>query len=473
MASPTPPVVTPPPVMPPPYYVRRRRSMSGPLILIIIGVVFLLGNMHVVTWPSLGHLFARYWPVLLILWGGIRLAEYYSDRQNGYPPRGIGVGGVFLLIFLIMIGMGATSADHWNWRGIQGEVDVDDDFFGGVFGQNFSFTSTQQQDLNASINSLRVLSDRGDVTVSAWDDNRIKVDVTKKIRANDQTDANKVDSQSQPTITIEGNQITVNANTSGAGTQSVRSDLEIWVPKNLAADLAAHRGDVSIAGRNANVKVSSSRGDITVDNVTGNVELEQRKGDVRVSKVSGDVVVGGQVGDATISDISGSVKLNGDYFGDMNLSRVAKGVTFRSSRTDMELARLDGDLTMQSGDLRANNISGPMRLLTRSKDIHLDDLAGDLRIENSNGEVEVHSSKLGAVEIQNRQNDVRLVVPEKANFQVDLTARNGEISSDFDGIKVNTQRDASSASGSVGNGGPKVQVLNEHGNIEIRKAGQS
>jgi DUF4097 and DUF4098 domain-containing protein YvlB len=282
-----------------------------------------------------------------------------------------------------------------------------------------------------------------------------------------------VDGQTQPTISIDGNVVTVNANTSGAGNRSVRSNLEIWVPNKIAADLATRRGDINVTGRGANVKASTSKGDITVDDVIGNVDIEQRKGDVRASKIRGDVSINGQVEDTSVSDVSGSLKLNGDFFGDTTLSKIAQGVAFHSSRTDMQLARLDGDLNMASEDLRATNVTGPMKVSTRSKNIHLDDFSGDLRLENSNGPVEVHSNKLGIIEIRNRTGDVQLVVPEKASFQVDFNTRNGEISSDFSGIKVSSQHDDSSASGNVGSGGPKVQINNEHGNIEIRKAGQS
>ena len=51
--------------------------------MIILGVVFLLGNMHVLTWHSLGVWFARYWPVLIIIWGVVKLVEYYQ----ALPPQ--------------------------------------------------------------------------------------------------------------------------------------------------------------------------------------------------------------------------------------------------------------------------------------------------------------------------------------------------------------------------------------------------
>jgi DUF4097 and DUF4098 domain-containing protein YvlB len=466
MASPTP--------VPP--YQMRRRSLAGPLVLIIIGVIFLLGNMHLIAWPNLGHMFARYWPLLLILWGVIRLAEYYSDRSRGYATRTVGGAGVLFLIFIVMIGLSASTADRLNWQGIRDHVEVgDEDFFGGMFGQNYAFTATMDQDLpeSAKNGTLRVLSDRGDVTVNAWDENRIKIDVSKKVRAQSQDEANKVDGQTKPTISVDGNVVTVNANTSAGGSANVSSDLEIWVPRALAADVAGRRGDINVAGRKGNVKVSSSRGDITVDDVTGNVDIDQRKGDIHVNKITGDVATNARAGDTTISEVSGSLRMEGEYFGGISLSKISKAIKLRTSRTDMELAGLNGDLSMDGSDLRANSLAGPMKVLTHAKDIHLDDLSGDLRVENSNGTVEVHSTKLGTIEIDNRKGDVQLVVPEKASFLADFKTHNGDINSDFSGLKVTSEHNDSSASGSVGGGGSKIQISNEHGNIEIRKAGQS
>lgn len=57
-----------PPPVPAPLPPRRRRSFAGPVVLIILGIVFLLGNMHLLSWARLGTWFAHYWPLLLILW---------------------------------------------------------------------------------------------------------------------------------------------------------------------------------------------------------------------------------------------------------------------------------------------------------------------------------------------------------------------------------------------------------------------
>src|SRR6476646_6317023 len=95
MASPNP--VPPPPI--PPY--RPQRSISGPLILITVGLVFLLATLHVLSLHSVWLWFGHYWPVLLIILGLIKLAEHYQAQRSGGRSAGMGVGGAFLIVVLI------------------------------------------------------------------------------------------------------------------------------------------------------------------------------------------------------------------------------------------------------------------------------------------------------------------------------------------------------------------------------------
>src|SRR5438067_11242445 len=94
---------------------RPRRVFTGRVVLIALGVIFLLGNMHVITWRSLGEWFARYWPVLIIVWGVIKLLEYYQAQREATRTSGIGVGGVFILLFLLLAGLFAYNAYHVDW----------------------------------------------------------------------------------------------------------------------------------------------------------------------------------------------------------------------------------------------------------------------------------------------------------------------------------------------------------------------
>src|SRR5208282_3618134 len=111
-----------PPAARPPH-----RSIAGPVILILMGILFLLGTMGIMDIHHLGRLFAHFWPALLILWGVLKLIEYEQAKRYGQPVRGIGAGGVFLMLCLIVAGLIATQASHLDWKSLGEHIQMGDD----------------------------------------------------------------------------------------------------------------------------------------------------------------------------------------------------------------------------------------------------------------------------------------------------------------------------------------------------------
>ena len=109
------PVMSPPPIAPLPP--RRHRSFAGPFVLIVVGVIFLLGTMRILSVGRLAHLFANYWPVLLIIWGVIKLLEHQQAQREGTRSSGIGAGGVLLVVMIVVFGLIATQMERVNWSG--------------------------------------------------------------------------------------------------------------------------------------------------------------------------------------------------------------------------------------------------------------------------------------------------------------------------------------------------------------------
>src|SRR5579872_7608612 len=93
----------------------RQRSFAGPIVLIILGIVFLLGTMRVLSVGRLAHLFANYWPVLLIIWGIIKLVEHMQAQREGTRSSGIGGGGIVLIVMIVVFGLIATQLERVNW----------------------------------------------------------------------------------------------------------------------------------------------------------------------------------------------------------------------------------------------------------------------------------------------------------------------------------------------------------------------
>jgi len=439
------------------------------LILIAVGLVFLLATLHVLSLHSVWLWFGHYWPVLLIILGLIKLAEHYQAQRGGGRSAGMGVGGAFLIVVLIFFGLIATQTSRVDWEALKNGMHIDDDNDWGWFeGHAYTYDDHLEQDFPAG-SMLRVTDARGAVNITTSDSPKIQVIVRKTIRAESQNEADRWNSNTKPDIKVSGNTVTLNANNQGAGDHSVTIDLDISVPRNVAVNIANRSGDVSVLGRDGDVEISNQKGDVSVTDVKGKVTLSLENSSARISQITGDVSAEGRMKEVSLDTIKGAARLNGDFTENVDLSKISKTVTLKSARTDIEMAKLDGDLSLDSHDLRASTVTGPFRLLTKFKDIRLEGVSGDLRLENEDGAVEVQMTKMGAVQIDNRRSDISIYLPDKAAFQVNAQTKNGEIQSDFTGLNVSNGDERAIASGSVGAGGPRLVVNNEHGAIEIRK----
>ncbi len=451
--------------------VPRQRSFAGPVVLILIGVVFLLHTtLHLVSW-DLWRLFGKFWPLLLILWGVIKLVEYQQAKNAGVRPPGIGAGGVILILFLVFFGMAARKINH-----VRDSVRMDcgdlPDGFNFICGESFSFDDQLEQTLAPGSN-LQITNERGNINLNVADSDKIKVMVRKTVHADDQSAADKYNRDTKPQFTASDKTLTLNANTEGAGGHDVSADLDVYVPRKVAVTILSRHGDVSVMGRDGDIEISSQEGEVSLQDVTGNVKLDIEKSNVRISRVIGDVSIDGKVNqsEVNISDVKGTVQLSGEFHESVSLARISGAVTFKSARTDLEISKLDGNLDLDGGDLHGSSVAGPVRLLTREKDIRLEGVNGDVRVNNNDGAVEIKINKLpvGNIDINNRNADVQLYLPEKAGFKLDANTDNGEVESGFGELKVNNSNDRGQASGTVGNGAGHIRITNAHGGIEIRK----
>src|ERR1039458_2653501 len=337
---------------------------------------------------------------------------------------------------------------------------IDDGDLDNIFGQTYNFDDHLEQDIPPSATSLRVNNDHGAVRVSPANDNKITVVVRKRVGAESQSDADKYDQQTKPQITTAGNVIVLDSRIHAAGDHSVQSDLDISVARKMELHITGRRGDDSVTGRD---------GDGSVEDINGNVKLTLEKSSAKVEHITGDVHIDGRLNEVSVTDVKGSAQLNGEFQESVKLARIGKNVAFKSSRTDLEFSRIDGELDLDSDDLHADKITGPLHLTTRSKQIRLLDVSGDVRLQNDNGGIEVSLRSLGNVQIDSRNGDVQLSLPDKAGFRVDARTRDGEIQSDFPELKIENGDHEATASGSVGNGASHIVINNQHDGIEIRK----
>src|SRR5437016_1687515 len=307
------------------------RSLFGPLFLAAIGVLFLLRNMGMISYRSMGWWFSHYWPVLLILWGVIKLLEYSWARKAGRPAPGIGAGGVVFLICLIMSGIASSAASRVNWGAM--DMDMDHDWGGwNFFGTQYEFTENLSQPVGAGA-PVKILGGRGNISITASPDNQAHAFVHKYVRTESQNEANQLNDSTHAKFEQQGDTLVLEM-VSG-NFERGRFDLDLQVPRNSPVFITTRRGDLHVSQRDKDVDLESTRGDITVADVKGNAALRLHRGDVTARNVSGNVSVDGTVGDSTVSDVGGTLTFSGSYTGDIQLSHIAKQVRFNSIRTDI------------------------------------------------------------------------------------------------------------------------------------------
>ena len=450
----------------------RPRSVFGPLVMVVLGIVFLMVNAGRLGARSVFVVFAEYWPVFLILWGVVKLVEHGLARRAGVAAPGLGFGGVFLLVLLVLAGSAASSfyrhSPHINWAGVREELhgDNDVDF---LLGQRFEYTRSLDHAFPAR-GTLRVVADRGSMRVLPSPDGQLHLSLRKTVLAYERAEADAIEAKVVPEITTQGDSVVIDA-TRRSEWSGTRLQMEILVPPNAALDLRTTRGHVEVRGRQASVKAHVVSGDVTLEDLVGNALVELRHGDLTARNVRGDVVVDGRIEDAVLSKVDGAVELRGHLYGHVRADAVSRGVRLHSERTDMEIARLDGDLVMGDGSLRVTEATGPLSLRTRSKDVDLERIKGDVKVENRNGETEIEphpKAPLGNIDVSSRSGTVRLTLPASAGFSVDARTDHGDIRSDFD---LESKKDGEDVTGTgiVNKGGATVSVVNEHGSIRIRR----
>jgi Putative adhesin len=223
----------------------------------------------------------------------------------------------------------------------------------------------------------------------------------------------------------------------------------------------------------APVSITANHGDIELSAISGPVSAHINNGgsSFAAHSITGPVALTGRGRDITVSDINGPVALTGEFFGDTHLERIRNTVKFHTSRTDFQLARLDGEVEISpNSDLSANQALGPVTLTTRSRNISLEHIAGDLSVSNSNGSVDlIAAPPLGNVTVENRNGSVNITVPDQAGFTVQAQTRNGDIENDFS-LPTQEENNRKNFGGTVGKGGSLIRINTSEGDIALRKA---
>ena len=454
----------------------RRSSILGPLVLIAIGIIFLLVQTGHLQGPRLWDWYARFWPMLLVGAGVIMLLEWaydqymQSDSTQPRYRRRVG-GGVFtLLILLGVTGVIFSGIREGGRSRLFNGLNINQDNLDEFLGDKHESDQSMAQSFPSGA-SLSVDNPRGDITISGTsDDNQIHVDVHKEVYTRTDSEADSKAQRLSPSLNVSGNNVTLSV----PAMDGARADLTITVPAAASPTVNSNHGDVKINAIKGSVIVTANHGDVELSAITGPIMTRINNGDASFSahSVTGQLTLEGHGRDTTLSDLSGPVTMTGEFFGDTHFEHIRGPIKFHTSRTDFQLARLDGDIEISANsDLSTTDALGPVTLTTRNRNINLERIGGDVSVTNRNGSVEVTCAPpLSNVTVENRNGSVTVTAPEQSSFAYQFDATNGDIESDFSEIKVpDGGMQKKTISGTTGKGGPLLRITTSQGDISVKK----
>jgi len=443
----------------------RRRSVTGPILLILLGAAFLIYNLR----PDiqLFDLLSQYWPFLLIVWGSLRLVEVFVDYFRGTLQNASGFTGgeVVLIVFLCFIGWGAFEAHS---HGVHFRPTWE------AFGEHYDYNVGDQKPA-AGIAKVVFENNRGNLKIVGGDTTDVKVTGRKTIQAMNQNEADRGNDGTPLEIAIQGDTITVRTNQERNPTSGrISEDLEVTVPSRVSVEVHGNYGDYDVSEVNGGVQLQGDRSDVRLNKIGGDARVELQRSDlVRAADLKGKLDLQGKGSDIELENIAGEVTINGSYSGNLEFKNLAKPLHFESPNTDLRVAALPGQISMDLGELTGNNLVGPVHLVTKSKDVKIEDFTNSLDLETDRGDIELQPKHLplAKIDARSRSGQISLVLPDKAPFQLLATTDHGEAVNDFGSpIQKETDGHSSSLKGTEGQGAA-IHVVTERGTVTVRKAG--
>lgn len=445
----------------------QRGSIFTGLLLVLLGALFLLQRFD--PQFGIGRLLYRYWPVILIVWGAAKLIDYFAAGRSGEDRPPLLTGSEAALLALLVVVLASMAVLEWLPR-IQPDWAAKADLFQSKAEQTQSLPSAAIP----SGSRVRATIDYGSITVRGTDGNEMRLSADVHAAGSSETGAKSRLNGVQLAVDHSGDEFFVHVTGKNASDPSVYVNLNLEVPSQTPVSVRTQSGDIEVSGIDGGVAAQTGGGDLDIHDCEADVAATAAAGDTHISDIKGNVTLNGRGDDVDINDISGNTTLAGSYLGTVIVRSVTGNTQYAETRTNLVLAKLTGRIEADTDNLKITDVSGPVRVSTRDKDVEIDGVRGPLDVANTHGDIVVRfdSPPTQPVNIANGTGDVTVSLPLTSSFQISSIAGSGEVDSDFDapGLHLVNSEASGKLSGSVGPDGPRINIATSYGTIRLRKS---
>ena len=450
----------------------KRGSIVAPIILILIGALFLANNLRPDI-PMLEFL-GRYWPFLLIAWGIIRLLEIvvWAVRGKPLPASGVSGGEWVLVVFLSVVGSTLYAFNSHGWGPARFRVHGVE-----IFGESYDYTIDEKRIPAAKASRVVIENLRGNTRVVGGDTPEVRVTGRKIIRALTHDDATRMNTETALEFVEQGDVIIIRTNQNRVPQQerNLSAELEITVPRGVSVQARGRHGDFEINDISGGVEVESDNAGVRVQNIGGNLRANLQRSDVvRAIGVTGNVDLQGRGNDVELENVQGQVTIEGSWGGELQFRKLAKPLRFQGRQADLSVQRVDGEVRLGRGFVHGESIAGPVVLRGHNNgccDVRLSEFSSSLQVEVERGDVDLRpSNPIPKIDVELRNGNVDLVIPKGGKFTLKARAEKGELQNEYgDELQTNDTHRGGTISGNVGDGAA-ITINNARGMVTVRKS---
>lgn len=365
---------------------------------------------------------------------------------------------------------------------------------------------------------------RGDVYITTWNKNTVKIHEIRKMDVYTEAEANAVLKETDIIYQKIDNTIKVGGGDSYRSYMS--SKFDVVLPANFNVAIGTSGGDISVTDLQGKVDLKTSGGDIDLVRIDGLVIAKTSGGDVSVKENKQSVTIKTSGGDIAISDVMGEVDAKtsgGDITvennkarvsastsgGDIELRNIGAEVDANTSGGDIivdgtsgaiEVSTSGGDIELRNikdiikaktsgGDIKATNVLNGIYAVTSGGDVELEDIQGFIEAKTSGGDVEAKMtlkefSRDHHVDMKSSGGNLTLYIPERLPATITAVInirgsswRDYDIYSDFpltskketDKNKEGRREEMIRSEGNINGGGDQIILETTNGNITIKK----
>jgi len=453
-----------------------KAGLLGGIFWLSLGIVILLDIFNLVdALKFIGF----YWPVVLIVFGLGKIADYYrlSSRMN------IRTGEIFGVVFVVAFGLASNQLSRAHFPLLE-DFRWDLPWPEGMetSGERFRF-EVEEAISSEGLTAIEVENLYGDVQVKPGETESVKIQLVKEVRGDAQEEAKDLAGQILIVMTPEEGVLRVTTNRSDLGERGrkLSTHLTLTVPEQLPVSVKNKFGRVLMTDRIAactiqnsygKVEVSAIEGDLSIinrykgveaKNIKGKVSITNHRGFIDVSSVEGDLDLKTEHDAITLEDVKGHVTLQNSYgriqvedvAGLLNVdstgsrvsaSKISEKVVIKSSHKLVSVRDLQGALELESAyarvslsriegpvdlkaahcEVTANGLESGLKMQGRGSQVSLNGIGGDTSIETSLRNVSITDFS-GALLVQNEFGEITLKISEQPTAPITVKNSNGEI----------------------------------------------